>query len=135
MVLFLLAFASEGAEEARGRVGISLETSHVTYPVGAPIRLTLRVYNYTGQSLALDFRNGQRFDFEILDSQGNEVWRWPGDKFFTQALGQETIGPDGPELVYRAEFTGELRPGNYFIKGELTSVDSRFSAEISVVIQ
>jgi hypothetical protein len=48
------------------------------------IRITLK--NISGRDLNLHSGSGQRYDFHVLDENGEEVYRWSYDKSFTAAL-------------------------------------------------
>lgn len=61
--------------------------------------MTLTLTNCADNSARLFYRDAQRYEFIAEDEQGQEVWRWSFDKAFTQAVGEETIGP-GETVTY-----------------------------------
>jgi len=85
----------------------------------APIDFTLEVANAGGSEALLDFPDGQRFDFEVLDG-GAAVWRWAADMFFPQVLGRERI-PPGESIEWSARLEAGLPAGEYLIRGTLTT--------------
>ena len=115
--------------------GASLSTDQAVYRSGEPIRITFEVFNHTPTPVRFDFTSSQRYDVVIEDQQGKEIWRWSGDRMFTMALGQETLGPAKPRLTYEAEYTAKLKAGRYGIKGLLTDANRQISATISVEVQ
>jgi hypothetical protein len=114
---------------------ISLTADKAVYRGGEPISLTLGVSNQTGREIELRFSSGQRFDFVIRDARGNEIWRWSEGRMFAQALGAETIGPAQPQILYRAQFNGNLGPGSYRVEGTLVAKDPPLSAILTIQVQ
>jgi hypothetical protein len=85
------------------------------------IRLTLHVTNFTAVPLVLEFMTGQRHDFDVYQA-GQLVWRWSADRFFTQALGSEEIGP-GETRSYEARWQAEGRSGVFEAAGRVTAAN------------
>ena len=112
-----------------------LSTDQPLYRSGETVRITFEVFNHTPTPVRFDFTSSQRYDVVIEDQQGKEIWRWSGDRMFTMALGQETLGPAKPRLTYEAEYTAKLKPGTYKIKGLLTNVNRPISATIGVEVR
>jgi hypothetical protein len=57
---------------------------------------SLQVTNTSSAALTLNFNSGQEFDFVVMRGT-QEVWRWAGDRMFTQALRSETLAPGETE--------------------------------------
>ena len=123
------------AQASPGGFGASLATDQPVYRPAQPILITFEVFNHTPAAVRFDFSSGQRFDVVIEDDGGNEVWRWSAGKMFTMALGQETLGPGNPRLIYETEYADRLEPGRYKIIGILTDVRRQTSATISVEVR
>ncbi len=70
------------------------------------ITMNLVIANNTSDSVALDYTSGQRYDFALLDSSENVLYRWSADKLFIQEVSSVTIGP-GESLAYFDELSGE----------------------------
>ena len=100
-----------------GGFGAAVGTDRPVYRVGVPIRITFEVFNHNPTPVRFDFASAQRFDLVIEDARGQEVWRWSAGRLFAMVMGQETLGPERPRLVYEAELTERLAPGRYRIKG------------------
>jgi len=86
-------------------------TDKISYTIGEPITMTLKVFNYTEEEMIFHFNTSQRYDFIIEDEEGNEIWRWSEGRMFAQMLGEENLGPNNPEVTYTAEYKGKLSPG------------------------
>jgi hypothetical protein len=114
---------------------VALATDKAIYRVGEPIAMTLTVSNHAAPEMRLEFSSAQRFDFAIRDAKGGQAWRWSEGQMFGQMLGEETIGPARPLLVYRAEFTGKLTPGLYRVEGTLVANDRPLSATLVIQVQ
>lgn len=114
-------------------LSVTLTLNRATYPASAPISMALRVENPTSDPLTLAFSDGQRFDFVVRDADGGERWRWSEGRFFTQALGSETVAA-GDSLVYEATMEEGLEAGRYTVVGLVTARDRslRDSAEVEV---
>ncbi|MCH7999879.1 MAG: hypothetical protein IIA91_10410 [Chloroflexi bacterium] len=69
------------------------------YVIGEPVSMTLTLTNCADNPARLFYPDGQRYEFIAEDEQGQEVWRWSFEKAFTQAVGEETIGP-GETVAY-----------------------------------
>lgn len=92
------------------------------YTSGDEVSFVLQVTNVTEAPLALNFRSGQSYDFEVRDGE-RVVWRWSDDQMFTQALRRETL-PPGESLRYTATWRppATLR-GEFDVAGRLTASD------------
>ena len=64
--------------------------------------MELRVSNGSDAPYTVEHRNGQVYEFLVLDKRGRVLWRWSEGMAFTQALTSSTIDAQG-EVVYKAE--------------------------------
>ena len=136
----MLALATSGPTHGADAVTaagfeVSLATDKAVYRGGEPIAMTLSVSNQTGRELQLQFSSAQRFDFAIRDAKRNQIWRWSADQLFGQMVGTEVIGPARPQIVYRAEYIGNLTPGLYTVEGTLVARDRPLSAALVIQVQ
>ena len=80
---------------------------------GASIHFALQVQNTGKKSIELTFPSGQTHDFVILDTLGNEVWRWARGRLFTQAL-QNRMLSRGERLSLTERWeSATLKAGRY----------------------
>lgn len=80
------------------------------------------LYNGTDQPVTYEFSSGQRYDFVLIDSEGNTAFRFAAVSSFVQAIGEETIA-GGEELSYDLEVPPlDLEAGEYTMKAWLTPV-------------
>lgn len=133
--LWLIASGNTTSEERNMNYGISMMTDKMSYSVGEPIIMTLKIFNYTEEEIIFHFNTGQRYDFIIEDEEGNEIWRWSQDMMFTMALGEETLGPTNTEITYTAEYKGMLSPGYYKVTGILVAKDKPMSGNIIIIVK
>ena len=115
--------------------GISMMTDKISYSVEEPIRMTLKIFNYTEEEITFHFNTGQRYDFIIEDEEGSKIWRWSQDMMFAMVLGEETLGPTNTEVICRAEYRGKLNPGYYKITGVLVVQDRSMSGSIIIEVK
>jgi len=126
---------NSASEERNMNYGISMTTDKISYSVGEPIIITLKIFNYTEEEITFHFNTGQRYDFIIEDVEGNEVWRWSEDRMFAMMLGEEVLGPTNPEVTYIGEYTNNLSPGYYKITGIFVAQDRPMSGNIIIIVK
>ena len=115
--------------------GISMTTDKMSYSIGEPIVMTLKIFNYTEEDVVFHFNTSQRYDFIIEDVEGNEIWRWSQDMMFAMVLGEEILGPTNPEIIYTAEYTDKLSPGYYKVTGFFVAWDRPMSGSIIIEVK
>ena len=133
--LALRVYGNTTSEEENMNYGISISTDKMSYSVGEPIIITLKIFNYTEEDFIFHFNTSQRYDFIIEDEEGNEVWRWSMDRMFAMVLGEETLGQHNPEVIFRAEYRGKLNPGYYKVTGVFIAQDRPMSGSIVVEVK
>ena len=133
--LWLVAAGNTTSEERNMNYGISITTGKISYNVGDPIIMTLKVFNYTEEEITFHFNTGQRYDFIIEDEEGNEIWRWSKDMMVTMVLGEETLGPTNTEVIYTAKYREKLSPGYYKITGIFVVQDRPMSGNIIIMVK
>jgi len=133
--LGLRAYGNTTSEERNMNYGISMSNDKMSYSVGEPITMTLKVFNYTEENVAFHFNTSQRYDFIIEDEEGNEIWCWSEDKMFTMVLGEETLGPTNTEITYTVEYKDKLNPGYYKITGIFVAQDRPMSGSIIIEVK
>lgn len=121
---------SQNSQEApRAEVSIGdaimlrLEVATAAPQANAAIAFALTLVNESAEALVVDFPNGQRFDFEVLQ-QGQAVWQWAEDMFFPQMLGREQV-ESGDSLPWSVRLDDGLPAGNYTLRGTLTTNQRR----------
>src|SRR5262249_28084356 len=113
---------------------LTLATDKATYQRGERIGMTLRLTSAT-ETVRLEFPTSQRFDFTLRDARGARVWQWSEGRMFGQVLGSETLGPARTQIVYDAEFQGELPPGRYQLEGAILATEAPISARLPIEIR
>jgi hypothetical protein len=132
---WLTAYGNKTSEERNMNYGISMSTDKMSYSVGEPIKMTLKIFNYTEEDIAFQFNTSQRYDFIIEDKEGEEIWRWSKDKMFAMVLGEETLGPTNTEITYTAEYKDKLSPGYYKVTGILVAQDRPMSGNVIIIVK
>ena len=133
--LWLIAYGNTTSEETNMNYGISMSTNKMNYSVGEPIKMTLKVFNYTEKDTIFQFNTSQRYDFIIEDEKGNEIWRWSKDMMFAMVLGEEILRPTNTEITYTAEYKDKLSPGYYKITGILVAKDRPMSGNVIIIVK
>ncbi len=81
------------------------------------------VKNDTEEAVTFNFTSGQRYDFSLIDEQGNEAFRMSSVSMYTQALGEETVR-QGEELHYDLQVPeANLETGTYTLEVWLTPTE------------
>ena len=130
--LWLIASGNTISEEKNMNYGISMSTDKISYSVGEPIKMTLKIFNYTEKDVVFYFNSAQRYDFIIEDEEGNEVWRWSKDRMFAMVLDEETLGPDNPEGIYTVEYKDRFGPGYFKVTGIFVAQNRSMSGSIII---
>ena len=133
--LWLTTYGNTTSEETNMNYGISMSTNKMNYSVGEPIKMTLKIFNYTQEDIVFHFNTSQRYDFVIEDEERNEVWRWSEDMMFAMMLGEESLRSTNTEIIYTAEFTDKLSPGYYKVTGIFVAQDRLMSGSIVVEVK
>jgi len=133
--LWLTAYGNTTSEERNMNYGISITTDKMSYFVGEPIIITIKIFNYTEEEIIFHFNTGQRYDFIIEDEEGSEIWRWSQDMMFAMVLGEETLEPNNPEVTYTAEYSGKLSPGYYKVTGFFVAQDRPMSGNVIIMVK
>ena len=133
--LWLVAYGNTTSEERNMNYGISMMTDKMSYSVGEPIIITLKIFNYTEEEITFHFNTGQRYDFIIEDEEGSKIWRWSQDMMFTMVLGEETLGPTNTEIICTAGYRDKLNPGYYKITGIFVVQDRLMSGSIIIEVR
>ncbi len=97
---------------------------------GLVMRLVLQ--NHTEQEMILQHTSGQKFDFKLLDREGEILYTWSADKSFTMALTQTVLAPQETlvfEQLLIAETYAPLKDHVFELKAYL--VGSSEAYEIS----
>ena len=82
------ALADNVAKVSEDNPALDVQASDI--PGGTKFVFT--IINTSDKLLPLNFKSGQTYDFEVIDSStGQEVWRWSRRMFFSQVLRQEAI--------------------------------------------
>lgn len=106
------------------RLRAALRVSQPTVARGQPVDFRLSVQNISAENARIPFASGQKFDFEVWQG-ARMVWRWSGDRAFTQALTSSTLRPQ-ETVTYQATWKTEgldgkpVPPGRYEVRGYLT---------------
>jgi len=133
--IWLTAYGNITSDERNMNYGISMSTDKMSYSVGEPIKMTLKIFNYTEEDIVFHFNTSQRYDFIIEDEEGNEIWRWSEGRMFAQMLGEETSGSANTEIIYKAEYKGKLSPGYYKVTGILAAKDRPMSGNVIIIVK
>ncbi len=133
--LWLIASGNTTSGETNMNYGISMMTDKMSYSVGEPITMTLKIFNYTEEDIVFHFNTSQRYDFIIEDEEGNKIWCWSQDRMFAMVLGEETLEPNNPEVTYTAEYKDKLSLGYYKITGILAAKDRPMSGNVIIIVK
>jgi hypothetical protein len=112
-----------------GPVGIDLTTFGAFFQQGTPIPLAIRVA--VREPTTLYYRTSQRYDLAVINSQGQEVWRWSRDRTFAQVTEEVPLEANGmlsfTETWDQRDNDGQqVPPGNYQIVAESSHCDANY---------
>ncbi|MDI6816602.1 MAG: BsuPI-related putative proteinase inhibitor [Actinomycetota bacterium] len=105
-------------------VSLSLQPNPVA--VGENLAMAISVENTAKESRKLSFRSSQRYDFWVVDANGDEIWRWSEGRMFAQVLEDVVL-----ESAQKTEFTeswnlidskgAPVKAGEYRVFGAIVS--------------
>jgi hypothetical protein len=115
-------------------------TNKAEYGQGEAIQLQLLLRNDSEDPLTLTFASSQKYDFWVLDSGGNEVWRWSASRVFLAVITEVGTMP-GATIAY-AESWGQLNndgaavpPGPYTLHAGIVIADAPRIDPVTIVIR
>lgn len=135
-----LNFQSQNLTRAL-EVTTELRSRRVSLRRDAAVPLRLVARNRSGRRLLVPM-GGQRFDFQVFNSEGDRVWSWAQDKAFIMILEQRSLEPD-EEMIFTARW--DLRtnagtrvpPGRYTVRGVLVTAqqqNGRFVNDVPLAV-
>ena len=115
--------------EFEGPIGIDVTTFGAFFEEGEPIQLAITVA--VREPMTLYYRTSQRYDLAVVNSEGQEVWRWSRDRTFAQVT--EEVPLEANEMLSFAETweqgdnDGQQVPtGNYQVVAESSHCDANY---------
>jgi len=100
---------------------------------GGRLYLTLKVTNNGDAPYTIAHRDGQCYDFALLDDNGKALWHWSDGMAFTQALTSSSVAPHKSE-VYQAEIAGKdyrkIKDDAVLVTAWLTDTPQRLSTRL-----
>ncbi len=112
-----------------GPIGIDLTTFGVFFEQGETIQLAINIA--AQEPTTLYYRTSQRYDLAVIDSQGQEIWRWSLDRAFAQITGEESL--DAGEMLsfdekwdQRGNDGQQVPVDNYEIVAESSHCDANY---------
>lgn len=100
---------------------------------GGKLYLTLKVTNNGDAAYTIAHRDGQFYDFALLDDNGKALWHWSDGMAFTQALTSSSVAPHKSE-VYQAEIAGKdyrkIKDDAVLVTAWLTDTPQRLSTRL-----
>ena len=105
-------------------VSFSLNLDQGTYQAGAAFLAQLTFRNTTAEPIQLEWSSQQRFDLQIFDTTGVEVYRWSNGIVFAQVASNESFQGERNWVVpatLQANDKSRLPAGRYVMQGYLTT--------------
>jgi len=88
---------------------------------GRDAQFALTIKNVGNKHAEVDFANGQRYDFVVIDSAGREVWHWSSGRMFTQSVQNKQLGSGESMRVSETWKKPAVAPGKYTVVATLKS--------------
>jgi len=89
------------------------------------VNMELHIENKSAKVKRLTFNSAQKYDFHIINSDGEEVWRWSRGKSFIQIM-EDIQVPAGVKIAFIEKTSvKDLSSGIYTVNGKvMTSPES-----------
>jgi hypothetical protein len=113
---------------------IRLGIDRAQYRPGDPMEVVIALRNPTNRPRQLSFATSQRYDLALIDLDGEEVYRWSGDRAFLQALGEISLEP-GSEEVWRESLAAPDRAGSYTLQGTIPTLEGELGTRLPVEVR
>ena len=122
--------------------GLSAEFSanKAEYNQGEAIQLQLSLGNDNEDPMTLTFASTQKYDFWVLDANGDEVWRWSASRVFAAVITHVDILP-GATIEY-SETWDQLNddgiavpPGSYSIHAGIVIAEAPRIDPVTITIR
>lgn len=102
----------------------ALKIKERQFKVGEILFFSLEITNTQNKTLKLFFPTSKIYDFAVYDESGKEVYRWSGNKLFTQAVTKIVLKPRETKVFslewnQKVGFGEKAKPGCYQIVGEV----------------
>ena len=115
--------------EFEGPIGIDVTTFGAFFEEGDPIQLGITVA--VREPMTLYYRTSQRYDLAVVNSEGQEVWRWSRDRTFAQVTEEVPLEANEmlsfPETWEQGDNDGQQVPlDNYQIVAESSHCDASY---------
>ncbi|QTM99131.1 intracellular proteinase inhibitor (BsuPI) [Sediminibacillus dalangtanensis] len=125
----------EEAEEVNGNDDGSLNQVNAELMEQSPLVYQYSVSNNSDEKIKLEFTSSQRYDYEITNDAGEQVFLFSSVTSFAQVMGEETLHP-GDTLDYQIDLRErDMEPGDYLLTAWLTpSGGEKYKAEQSFTI-
>ena len=100
------------------------------------VKFALVVTNVGNKHAELNFPSGQSYDFVVVDSTGNEVWRWAKGRMFTQSVQNQQLGAHDAMRVSEtwSPAKGKAKPGRYTAIATLNSTNYPVEERVEFVL-
>lgn len=144
VLLLLFAFMLSGFGEKHKKPcdGPSAEVAvnRPVYSPGEKVKMSVKLTNPGKDVMATYFPSGKKFDFIVMDNKKKEVWRWSKGKMFIMAIQPFRLEP-GKSIAYsyvwdQKDDSGvSVRPGRYYITGEISIAERIRSQEKAITIK
>jgi hypothetical protein len=115
--------------EFEGPIGIDVTTFGAFFEEGEPIQLGITVA--VREPMTLYYRTSQRYDLAVVNSEGQEVWRWSRDRAFAQVTEEVPLEANEmlsfPETWDQRDNDGQQMPtGDYQVVAESFHCDANY---------
>ena len=97
------------------------------------VGFVFHVTNNSPKAIELTFPSGQTHDFSVVDSAGREVWRWSGDRMFTQAL-RNAVLEAGETKTYDGQWDAAGRRGTFTAVATLKSTNHPVETRVEFTV-
>lgn len=125
------------AEQSGSPIGVTLGIDKLTYThADTKIHAVMTLFNHTQTPLVF-MEHGRKFDWQILDAQGNVVWDYAKGRMFPHNVIRRSLTQGHLDYAFDVPLTGQdgqpLPPGNYTLRGQL-AISPPMGGEIGFTI-
>jgi hypothetical protein len=113
--------------------GVRIDSRFEVEVAPKAVHFAFNIKNAGAKHVELNFRNGQSYDFVVIDSAGREIWRWAAGRMFTQTVRNKQLGK-GESMRVDESMTQSMPAGRYTAIATLVSSNHPVEQRVEFVV-
>lgn len=116
-----------------GELRVTFATVERSFSDKDTIPLCIQIKNMSDEVITLNYASGQRYDFAIVNSAGEQIWQWEAGRNFALVSTAVDLKVGQRQTFCENLAPGFLKPGTYTIEGK-SMADELYSETLELKI-